>query len=173
MGQYYKVVNTELMQWYHPDWLKLMEHSWLGNECVGKIMRLLSPGGDWYKAPIVWCGDYYSEYGEIPYYDLVKSADRVRPEKTMTRDEQLQAILVNHTKLEYTTYQNLPKNKDGWVINPLPLLTACGNNRGGGDYYDSHPDFDKVGIWANDRLSVETEIPYGYWHLKVNFIEIR
>ena len=55
------------------------------------------------------------------------------------------------------------------MINPLPLLTALGNGRGGGDY--SGTDEDKVGIWARDVLSVEFNIPKGFKEFKVNFRE--
>jgi len=57
------------------------------------------------------------------------------------------------------------------MANPLPLLTALGNGRGGGDYYDNLPDSDKVGIWAKHILSIEFEIPDGYTELKVAFRE--
>ncbi len=58
-------------------------------------------------------------------------------------------------------------DKDGWVINPLPLLTACGNGRGGGDYHSQYPDQDKVGIWAGDVLSIEFAVPKRKWYKKL------
>ncbi len=148
-----------------------MEHSWIGNEFVGAVMKLMTPGGAWHKKPIVWCGDYYNEEGEKDYYDKVTDINKIKPEETLLEEEQHRAILVNHTTKEYVVYSKMPKDSAGWRVNPLPLLTALGNGRGGGDYYDNLPDSDKVGIWAQDILSVEFEIPEGFTELKVAFKE--
>lgn len=43
------------------------------------------------------------------------------------------------------------KDKEGWCINPLPLLTSIGNGQGGGDYRGDSPD---VGSWAFDKIYV-------------------
>lgn len=56
-------------------------------------------------------------------------------------------------------------------INPLPLLTACGNGRGGGDYYDTHPCYDMVGTWAFDLIELTDERPDDYEVLDVSFTE--
>ena len=61
------------------------------------------------------------------------------------------------------------EGKNEWIISPLPLLTALGNGRGGGDYKGT--EMDKIGIWARDILSVEFEVPDGFNELKVNFKE--
>ena len=174
MGQYYKPINIENGQWlYSHDYdsgLKLMEHSWVGNQFVGTVMKLMTAGQPWYKKPIVWCGDYYDDEGEDGYYGKVKNEDNVKPKKFLSKKEQLKAILVNHTTKEYVIYSKV-KNSDGWRVNPLPLLTALGNGRGGGDYYDNLPDSDKVGIWAKHILSIEFEIPQNYIELKFGFRE--
>ena len=41
---------------------------------------------------------------------------------------------------------------EGWdmCIHPLPLLTACDNGRGGGDYHGT--DMDVIGTWAFDLI---------------------
>lgn len=168
MGQYYKPVNTETMEWLYShsfgSGLKLMEHSWVGNDFVGAVMGLMVEGQSWHECPIVWCGDYYDEDN---FFERVKEKDELKP-KSMSQDDQKRAILVNHTKKQFVSYADMPTN-DGWTVNPLPLLTACGNNRGGGDYRDQHTDFDKVGIWANDILSIEFSAPAGYEKLVVKF----
>lgn len=175
MGQYYKPINLANGQWlYSHDYgsgLKLMEHSWIGNQFVGVVMKMMLPGGQWHRKPIVWCGDYYSEEGEEDYYDQAVDGNKIRSEETLSEEEQCRAILVNHTTKEYVIYSKLPGDLDRWQINPLPLLTALGNGRGGGDYYDDLPDSDKVGIWAKHILSVEFEIPDGYTELRVRFRE--
>lgn len=175
MGQYYKPINIANGQWlYSHDYgngLKLMEHSWIGNQFVGAVMKLMITSGQWHKKPIVWCGDYYNEEGEEDYYDKVEDENKINPKEFLSEKEQFNAVLVNHTKRQYVVYSKLPKHSNGWQINPLPLLTALGNGRGGGDYYDNLPDSDKVGIWAKDILSVEFEIPEGFAELKVSFKE--
>ena len=175
MGQYYKPINLESGQWlYSHDYgsgLKLMEHSWIGNQFVGAAMKVMIEGGPWYKKPIVWCGDYYNEEGEEDYYGHADDDMKIRPEESLSEKEQLDAILVNHTTKEYVLYSKMAGDLDGWRINPLPLLTALGNGRGGGDYYDNQPDSDKVGIWAKHILSIEFGIPSGYTELKVAFRE--
>ena len=68
MGQYYKPINLDDKQWlYTHDYdtgLKLMEHSWIGNQFVGTVMSLMLKGGLWFKKRIVWAGDYYGDQGE-------------------------------------------------------------------------------------------------------------
>ena len=179
MGQYYKPVNTLNMEWVspwaHDNGSKLMEHSWVGNNFVGVVMNLLKPQGRWFKASLVWCGDYYDEQGEIPYYDMVKDDKELKGFPSMPEDEQRNAIIVNYTKKEFVVVGKVPQtefhNGFSYNINPLPLLTACGNNRGGGDYREGNPDFKKVGIWANDCIGVLDHVPYGYWELIVGFKE--
>ena len=166
--------------------LKLMEHSYIGNNFVGVVMKLLSKGGDWYKTPLVWCGDYFTEDGEENYYNKVTDDTKIKPKEWMKEKEQRKSILVNHTKKEYVfvseeDYKGLSDVKkankmlkvieeedNDMNIHPLPLLTALGNGRGGGDF---HGENELIGYWARDTISVETEIPENYKELKVNFVE--
>ena len=175
MGQYYKPINTENYQWlYSHDYangLKLMEHSLVGNNFVGAVMTLLSSGNRWYKKPIVWAGDYYGDKegeGEIAHYYLAKNGHELQGIKSMDIKEQMFCVLVNHTKKEYVVYFELTEGKYD-IVNPLPLLTALGNGRGGGDYDGN--DMDKIGIWAGDILSVQKIKPKKYKKIKVNFRE--
>lgn len=192
MGQYYKPCNIETMEWVYShsydSGSKLMEHSYLGHKFVGAVMTLLSKDGKWYKKPIVWCGDYFKEEGEENYYAQTKKNKEIKPE-SMPEKEQLKCLIVNHTKKEYVILSKedfipatskvkqarkmlkvIENEEDAeWVIHPLPLLTACGNGRGGGDYDGS--EMDKIGYWARDIISVEKEIPEGYKELEVNFKE--
>lgn len=57
------------------------------------------------------------------------------------------------------------------AVHPLPLLTACGNNRGGGDYHEKYPDFDLVGIWAFDLIEFANYKPVGFTERVVGFTE--
>ena len=191
IGQYYKPIIIETMEWvYSHDYgngLKLMEHSYIGNNFVGVVMKLLSKGGEWYKKPIVWCGDYFSEEGEEKYYDKTDDNLKIMPVFSMDESEQVKCVLVNHTKKEYLIIspQDFKKSTKAkaqakkmlkviegeereWKIHPLPLLTALGNGRGGGDFRGEN---EYIGYWARDILSVEKEIPKGYTKLNVEFRE--
>jgi len=179
MGQYYKPINVDDKQWVYPrdygSGLKLLEHSWIGDNFVGAVMNLMAKGGTWFKKRIVWAGDYYGDQDtEIPYWDQHNDdKDKICPVEFMNKKMQSKAILINHTKKLYVRYDEMSKVKNEGKINPLPLLTALGNGRGGGDYRDCYPDFDKVGIWAGDSLSIEDTVPKGKWYkkFKVNFKE--
>lgn len=103
--------------------------------------------------------------------------------------------LINHTTKEYVDLESyIEKNKwhekseyrrrrDGRVVNepyeydkcihPLPLLTACGNGRGGGDYYDCFPDYEKVGSWAFCEIELTGVKPKGYDLVEYCFSEQR
>jgi hypothetical protein len=179
MGQYYKPINLDDKQWlYTHDYdtgLKLMEHSWIGNQFVGVVMNLMLKGGLWFKKRIVWAGDYYGDQGEEVHHwnNHDSDDDKIHPTIFMDKETQKKAKLVNHTKKLYVRYDEMPTKEVEWVINPLPLLTALGNGRGGGDYYEKFPDFDKVGSWAGDVLSIEMAVPKSQWYKKlvVNFKE--
>lgn len=58
-----------------------------------------------------------------------------------------------------------------WCINPLPLLTACGNGRGGGDYHDCYPDYGLVGTWAFDLIEYTSKCPSEYNPVMYTFSE--
>ena len=179
MGQYFEAINTETLERMNPhqydSFSKLTEHGWVGNSFVGAVMRRMMPGNPWYQSPVAWVGDYYGdEDGETDFQTLSeKEGKKVRKYKTLTTDEQKKAFLINHTKSQYVSYNDLPEDYDGWMLNPLCILTAMGNGRGGGDYRG--PDEDKVGIWATDILSVDFDIEkwqnMGYTKLDVHFID--
>ena len=54
-----------------------------------------------------------------------------------------------------------------WCISPIPLMTAVGNGRGGGDY--DGVNFDKVGSWAWDEVSIGKKISDDYKKLDIYF----
>lgn len=191
MGQYYVPINLNLREYVlsydFNNGMKLMEHSYVGNEFVGVIMELLTKGKRWYRHKIVWCGDYADEIkaadvlpdkqkllAEIldspdTLYDFIrKNGTKIKDIKPMELKRQDKAILVNHTFKEYVKYTKL-KNTSWGKINPLPLLTAVGNGRGGGDY--NGENMNMVGLWMGCSLSVEFKIPKGYLELGVEFSE--
>jgi hypothetical protein len=56
-------------------------------------------------------------------------------------------------------------------INPLPLLTACGNGLGGGDYRGTM--MNAVGAWAFDEIEFTFDKPDDYAEVKYDFTEKR
>ncbi len=90
MGQYYKpislnkegqLVNEWVLSHDYNNGLKLMEHSWLGNDFVSVVETLLIPGGKWYKKGIVWAGDYADEEtdSKTNLYSRCKDENKINP----------------------------------------------------------------------------------------------
>jgi len=73
MGQYYKPIcidTKEYLNAHHYDnGLKLMEHSWIGNNFVCAVEGMLTPKGHWHNKHIVWAGDYMDKNIFIPEED--------------------------------------------------------------------------------------------------------
>jgi hypothetical protein len=109
-------------------------------------------------------GDLGEEHEAVDFparnmYHMVEEGTRL---PTSRRSTDQYRYLVNHDTLQYVD------KRRGSFIHPLPLLTAEGNGRGGGDYYgrDKH----MVGRWARHVLSVETDPPAGdFTELVVQF----
>lgn len=70
MGQYYHPTSIDKMEYlysHHFDnGLKLMEHSYIKNNFVKAVERLLSPNGAWHKTRFCWAGDYMDEGLFVP-----------------------------------------------------------------------------------------------------------
>ena len=207
MGQYYIPViisgNKRMRLYSHQydNGIKLMEHSYIGNNFMNAVCSLLLDR----PAKVAWIGDYSADFTEDmePYetklpqkkfmriYNATwtsKKREYVKPEPMqMDIDTALGWWLVNHTQkiaLDLGKYVAENKWRKAWkdwktgeteeydmCVHPLSLLTACGNGRGGGDYHDCHPDYDKVGTWAFDRIQLMTEKPNGYAEVTYHFTE--
>lgn len=170
MGQYYKPMSVDKMEFlYSHDYgngLKLMEHSYIGNNLVNTVEALLAPDGDWHKTSIVWAGDYADDEISSNENLYTKAAhNSIEPEDM--EDVESGRYIVNHTKYEYVDKDILPEDSNGWKVHPLPLLTCEGNGRGGGDYRKLNYH---IGVWARDVISIETEKPEGYRELIPDFI---
>jgi hypothetical protein len=202
MGQYYMPLvidaNGNMKTLCSHDFdngLKLMEHSWIGNNFVNAVTSLIMNN----PCKIAWIGDYSNEYEgcayeKIPHEEFMKfynaawdERDRykigkekfVEQDFNLINDRTRRMYLINHTQKtainigEYIV-QNICINGDwkGWCVNPLPLLTACGNGRGGGDYnYHAKIGIEDVGTWAFDMIEVAEEIPNGYESVMYKFRE--
>jgi hypothetical protein len=180
MGQYYKPVilgekteeNHETVKaWVYSheygDGLKLMEHSYQGNNFVSTFEKQLSRTGEHYKSRVVWAGDYADEEPDLKIikegkeydanlYSLCDKKNKIKPKVSETDTYQ---YILNHTKKEFVDKNKVPEIKDweGAKIHPLPLLTCEGNGRGGGDFRGDEKGI--VGSWARDVISVEKTNP--------------
>ena len=147
MGQYYKPIcldNGLQEQWIYSheygNGLKLMEHSYIGNNFVGMVERLLSNGNMWHMKPLVWAGDY-ADTDKFQLHNLYEQCDEYNQFKNKKELKPLNVrYIINHTKKEFVDKNKVPKDKDGWRVHPLPLLTCEGNGRGGGDYWVDNPN---------------------------------
>ena len=202
MGQYYmpyvkqgkkeiKFDNRVDGEW---EGLKLMEHSYCGNNYVGQVINQIF----YKKGKVCWVGDYYNE---DDYYqincddkeevkrigDLVWDDDSPLKEtkSTVKNSRRLNGcLLVNHTKkcfIDFDEYYESNKWMEEWkgrqypcCIHPLPLLT-CSASHSGGAYYGINKDL--CGSWFNDELEVvynyedERLIQKGYTKFEVWFSE--
>ena len=167
---------------------KLTEHSWIGNTFVNAAYSLIYKS----QKRVAWIGDYscdeYETYDEAytkampfdqfkKYYDASWGEDCEGLPVTLFSKKDLAILdygtkrmfLVNHEKHRYidmTAYirDNITNGGlwDGWCMNPLPLLTACGNGRGGGDFCKGRIGYQDIGIWAFDYLEYTDKLPVGY-----------
>lgn len=145
--------------------LKLMEHSWMENDYVNGVVERIWDD----PCRVAWVGDYADAavdgFPESVYRKVwPRDDDDGLPELAFAERPKVHrtGYLVNHTKgvyLDLERYGNeagyLPewqREGDAWTIHPLPLLTAIGNGRGGGDYRDCYPNYDMVGSWAMDEI---------------------
>ena len=177
--------------------LKLTEHSYVGNNFVETVMAQLfnRPGR------LAWLGDYHEKEDfaklnpglpdilEKRFYEHYKcfvtpgcEEDckgkhlRYYNKPTEVRERKGRFIL-NHDKqcyIDMVEYEknNLTCNEDeDWHFHPIPLLTAVGNGRGGGDFAGIGEE--DVGCWAGDLLEVRDVRPNSYQDVTadINFQE--
>jgi hypothetical protein len=215
MGQYYMptlIAKDGTISTLYPleydNGLKLMEHSYIGNNFVNAVCTQI------WKNPmkVAWIGDYSSIPWEGTYTKHISRDDfekichevwgnekgplciHPKPHGYLTMKKR-RGYLINHTTKEYVDLESyIEKNKwhekseyrrrrDGRVVNepyeydkcihPLPLLTACGNGRGGGDYYDRFSNYENVGSWAFCEIELTGIKPKGYDLAEYHFSEQR
>ena len=200
MGQYYKPLivdkngNISTLHSHEFDnGLKLMEHSWIGNNFVNAVYILIHNN----PCKVVWMGDYADDVSEdfaiqaggkkqfnIFYRSAWKRDDEISlgPEyfngtdlSAFMTDDTKGMYLINHNKglyipmEEYIATNSAGSKDDLWCINPLPLLTACGNGQGGGDYRGINVN--SVGAWAFNTLEYSDRAPEGFHSVMYNFKE--
>ena len=168
MGQYYTpvIIKDDKIKTFncydYDNGAKLMEHSYLRNNFTEVVVKQLFNK----KARLAWVGDYAepsdvkNELAEKFIEAEQKDAQyRVKP-KHNPMENSYGLCFINHSKKEYfymdDYVENLPKSKWKLIIHPLPLLTAIGNGKGGGDYQGLNMNL--IGRWACDEIEVKTWI---------------
>lgn len=179
MGQYYVAVNADNMEHVEPhkydNGAKLMEHSYIGNNFVEAVEFLLINDEDikgrWTGQRIVWAGDYANpEENDNANRNLYQLVEGDGLQMLIEATPNNYSYLVNLDKKEYVDKTKCPKygEDNDWQIHPLPILTADGNGRGGGDY---HGDNNYVGTWSRNRIALMKKPPLGFKEITPNFIE--
>ncbi len=156
------------MEWIQPhdfdNGAKLMEHSYLTNNFVETVEFLLLDDGEDYADP-------EAKEGETLYES---SQDKNKLGMLIEAIPPNYHYLVNWDRQEFVDKTRCKPINGNWNVNnmrvhPLPLLTAEGNGRGGGDYHGDNKEL--VGTWARDRISVMKEPPIGFTEIIPNFTE--
>ncbi len=182
MGQYFKPIilgekpkdgeHETVKAWMYShsydNGLKLMEHSYQGNNFVSTFEKELTRRGNYYKSRVVWAGDYAKEElglkiieegkeYDANLYSLCNDENEIKPKVAKTDDY---PFIVNHTKKQFVDKNKVPEIQDweGVKIHPLPLLTSEGNGQGGGDFRGEDEN-QIIGSWARDVISIEKESP--------------
>ena len=179
--------------------LKLMEHSYIGNSVMNAVFGKIKDHplriawiGDYSDEQ---AGDEYEHKlmrtAFMRIYDTVYGDGRekhlIQPDPMPFDPTSTGWYLVNHTQRQYITmdaYIARNKWKESWknwktgkveeydmCINPLSLLTACGNDRGCGDYHAGYPDYNKVGTWAFDQIELTQKKPAAFQEVMYTFTE--
>ena len=174
MGQYYYpiILNSDgkIVVWMcahnYNNGLKLMEHSYLGNNFVSTFEFGLSPEGPHYKSRVVWAGDYADKEldQEKNLYQMCDEYTMISPQ---VKETKMYRYIINHSKKQFVDKTKVPK-QENFTLHPLPLLTCEGNGRGGGDYRGESP---LIGSWARDIISVEEVAPEGFEELVFDLVE--
>lgn len=179
MGQYYTpyVQRGRKIKTYYShrygNGLKLMEHSYIGNNFVNAVCNEIFDA----PAHVVWCGDYaevedFKNTKENRAKRIIakceKNYDMVKDGNEVFGWDNKEYFLINVTKKQYIAIDN-EEGSWGAKIHPLPLLTAVGNGKGGGDYRGINEE--QVGIWADDVLYITDNPPKDYGRIEIPFYE--
>ena len=172
MGQYYKFVNIDKKEICDRNrhGYKLMEHSYVSNDYCNDILRLLS--NEWKGDRVIHVGDYAESTDSSNTANIIEKLSKelginhtiysyAEGFKNVTSKSNSNIRYVyNLDKKEYVDLFKQPiqnfwidkntKKISACKINSFALLTGCGNEQGGGDYYFQNKKF--VGSWAGDRF---------------------
>lgn len=171
MGQYYTPIikrGKKFKGYYshhYNNGLKLIEHSYVGNEFTETVMAELfdNPG------KLAWVGDYAEEKDVKSEFTLqfIQAEKRFGRSFDLGKNNYSKPIylskpeyryIINYDKNEYIDMEEYCKmyNRKDFILHPVPLLTAIGNGRGGGDYYGSNMKL--IGYWACDTIMTTNDL---------------
>ena len=180
MGQYYKpiilkdnkskkTIDKWVYSWDYGNGLKLMEHSYVGNNFVNVVENELKEN----PQRLVWAGDY-ADHCKGRESNLYDRTHRYEDNKIVNGNEdfnhEVYRYIVNHSKKQFVDKTKL-QDIEGWEgtqINPLPILTSEGNGSGGGDFRGENK---YIGTWARDVISIEMKQPKGFKEITPDFVE--
>lgn len=203
MGQYFYPLlvadNGDMYRGYSHDFnegLKLMEHSWVGNDFVNAILGMI----DGNPMRMAWIGDYSdgvvsddTNFGDgfvvgrdsFMRYFFYATGHNDGPKK-LENDVPRFLFDMNHTDcyavnltkqvyidLEKYVSKNEETTSDGfgvYCINPIPLLTSIGNGQGMGDYKGEEGMAD-IGTWAFDKIYISALRPGTIREVEFHFSE--
>lgn len=164
MGQYFMAVTYDEHNYkvFDPSnyktYCKLTEHSFVANNFLAVIYNQLLDS----QKRLWWVGDYaeMSDYPNISLPEWVHCT--LKNSKTYKKgntdwDWGTKSYFINHSKKEFIEISPYDYQKDEYILNPVSLLTAVGNGKGGGDYYGINKEF--IGIWAGDVLEIKRTLP--------------
>ena len=127
-----------------------------------------------YKRPRYLCNAATKEYIDTKALPIAWSYDmaeekRKEFEKAKKDTKNLQYLPVAEAE---DTVEFEPDIRNT-CIDPLGMLLACGNDRGGGDYHSGYPAYDSVGTWVStsDQIFQSNTIPEGYTKSVYDFCE--
>lgn len=189
MGQYYSFMNIDKKEVCQRNWhnIKLMEHSYYGNDYCADILNLLN--NEWKGDRILHVGDYAHGKDRTITQKLIAKIEKENKLNTSvyhwsdTFDDVIPSFnnniryVYNHNKKEYVDLLNQPiqwcyyDEKTNCIsftkINSFALLIGCGNGLGGGDYRRCIND-DKVGYWAGDHFTSSDKLLDEFKNYKQN-----
>ena len=138
----------------------------------------------WAKSPDVYKRNPNGELAGECLYSLADSQEdengktirRAKPKIQASAERNNLRFLINRDKKQFVDLWDVPCI-DGYRVNPLPLLTAEGNGRGGGDYSGINEKL--VGSWARDFIIVKEHSwgalddlkNHGFTLITPNFVE--
>ena len=175
MGQYYLIANMDkkevlCINGRFPG-MKLLEIAYSDTDSIAIVNQIAEK---WRGDTVFLVGDYADlSDPEVTYFDeLRKWTDKLHVVKSLyhyihdnfkkvegdTEDKGYR-FLYNHKEKVYIDLLHIPKSREDRLdydlfINPLPLLIAMGNGRGGGDY-GNYENEHLVGSWCDSIASVE------------------
>jgi hypothetical protein len=148
---------------------KLAEHARFLRYFVNGVLESISDG----PARVAWVGDYANEEEDFELVDGYEPDDyeaiwNDENDASQTFDRMpgrgVYGYLVNLDKGVYIDLTEVAMVAGEELIyslaHPLPILTAIGNGRGGGDYWGSN--MDKVGMWAMNHIQFMEHEPVGF-----------